>query len=278
MDIQQFYEWKFIKSHINFFDKNILYKLFWFFYLNAKRQKLLYLFLKNFKDKKNIKILDFWCWWWNELLKDFNTTWIDLSSLSLKNAAKLYKKTILILPNCPLEIESNTLDLIVSIDVIWHLSKEEKKLYFDEFSRVLKKDWKIFIMAEMDCNLHLFKFAKKYNNLYKKYFINEDWHFWLETFDWYKKIFNNYWFKIIKFEKNVWDIFWPIDEYLKRFNNEYKTKSFSLKIFIPILQLIKKIKLKYFFDFFISILNFINNFFSNEKNSTSWFFILSKNK
>jgi len=231
-------------------------KFFFYFWFNCKRERLLKRFLDNyFKKNYKIKILDFGCGGGNELLKNYDTLGVDSSKKSLGNASKIYKNIKLIKPNKNLPFKDKFFDLIISLDVLGHLSCNEKEFYFREFYRVLKPGGLMFHMSELDSDIGLFKFAKKNRDLYKKYFTEKDGHIGLLNKKDLIILLTNNGFELKEYEANVGSFIWPIDEYIKRFNNEYKNNP-RIRVLINFFVFLKNIKLYLVLDLFLSIISF----------------------
>ena len=107
--------------------------------------------------KKEISILEFWCWWWrcikylNENLKwiKINYTWVDVSNKLLKYAKKdnpndefICEDICKYIQNIPQE----KYDLIIWIASFQHIENEDKRLFLmKNFYKVLKYWGKIIM-------------------------------------------------------------------------------------------------------------------------------------
>lgn len=109
---------------------------------------------KNSLDKKNISILDIWCWNWrlidvieNNNLKVDNYLWVDLSKWLLEEAKKLHNN-YKFLKNDMLDLYKikEKFDFIFFIASFHHLKNiEERKKVIEYSKKLLKTDWIIFM-------------------------------------------------------------------------------------------------------------------------------------
>ena len=181
-------------------------------------------FLSFLEWKKDISILDIWCWNGRFLshLKDkdikyTNYLWIDLSDWLLKEASSLHPEAWFLHLNM-LDIDSinKKFDYIFFIASFHHLDNiDSRKKVLEKVSRLLNKDWKIF-MTNWALNSELNK--EKYNSSIisdsKNDFWSLDYNIKLWEFDRYyhcfsleelKYLFIDSWFDILEnklFENN----------------------------------------------------------------------------
>lgn len=233
--------------------------------------------LENNKNK-NVKILDLGCGGGNSFFKKENTEvyGIDLSLMALKSAKTIYEYVAQANAN-HLPFKDNYFDYIVSWDLFGHITFEEKDKVLKEMLRVLKNRGKIGMYIETDEQNSRYMFAKKYPELYKKYFIEQDGHVGLELSTKVIERFKKNGFKIIFAKPLYTNLFIPTTEYIKRFDNEFKEKSTKLKFFINLFVFLKKIRLNYPVDFFIGLVGRRLDSFS-ELNKGSIFLYCKKNK
>ena len=86
-----------------------------------------------------------------------------------------------------------------------------------------------FHYVEVDGRRGVNSWAKKYPELYRKYFIEQDGHYGLENYVETLRRFEKNGFSLLKKSLLV-KIFVPPIEICKRFDNEYKEKSLAVKI------------------------------------------------
>ncbi len=244
-DIDEFYEEKFIKP----FRASIISKI----YAMLLNPRLQYTNKVLGKDKnKNVKILDLGCGGGNYFFKKENSEvyGIDLSVTALKSAKTIYDY-VAQADAKHLPFEGNHFDYILSWDLFGHIPFEEKDSVLKEIRRVMKNKAKIGMFIETDQQNDIYTFAKRYPELYQKYFIEQDGHIGLESSTKVIERFEKNGFKIIFAKPLYTNLFIPTAEYIKRFNNEYKEKSTKLKFFINLFVFLKKLKLNYPISFLI---------------------------
>ncbi|MDP2924664.1 MAG: methyltransferase domain-containing protein [Candidatus Omnitrophota bacterium] len=205
---------------------------------------------KHIAAKK--KILDLGCGAGNAFYaKAATVVGIDVSLASLKKAKDIYdiviQADVLKLP-----FENEIFDLVVSYDLIGHIAQEHKEKLFAEICRVLKPGGRTIHYIETEGNNKLEQFAKKYPQLYDKYFIKQDGHIGLEKPSAILKRFKQHGFKCVaKITQSFTALRFP-REYLKRFDNEYKQKSFLVRTLVKFCRAITIAKiLEYPFKLFI---------------------------
>lgn len=252
-----FYEGKFTESYD--LDKKFnfsLLKPFKYIYNLISVDKSRERFFRKNLNRRNQMILDIGCGGgWKDLTEFGKVIGVDVSIKSLKNASKFYdlviQADILKLP-----FSDNTFDVVFSSDVIGHIPFDDKQILISEIYRVTKKGGKSIHSVECDSNSLFYKWAKKYPDLFQKYFIEMYGHFGLElptkVFERFRKVG---FIPLIKKADPCKGYIRPIESYLVFFNNEYKNKSIFVKYFISSLNTLLKIKsLKY-------IINFLLGFF-----------------
>lgn len=94
------------------------------------------------------KILDLWCWEWNNeygIYNDTNiTTWVDIDSKNIDLCQNKFRNhTFILIDWITLPFEDESFDIIQSLDVLEHVDDLENVL--NEATRVLKKWWKFVI-------------------------------------------------------------------------------------------------------------------------------------
>lgn len=231
---QRFYEGKFTST-----DTWNLKK--WFlslFYQKLARQKL---FNRHIRKNPRGKILDIGCGGGSELFASKGrVTGLDLSNESLFKAKKLYESLVCAsCTNIPLNDES--FDFIVSSDLLGHLPSADKDKAISEIYRILKPGGLTLHYIELDCENPNHLFAKRYPGYYKKYFIEQDGHYGLESGQKNIDRFERCGFKI----KKIYFLYkLPFDtqEFTKRFDNEYLEKNSFLKVRVVIARLVNKFR------------------------------------
>jgi len=136
--------------------------------------------------KKEISILEFWCWWWrcikylNENLKwiKINYTWIDISKELLKYAQKDNPKDKFICDDIIDYIKKTTqesFDFIIWTASFQHIEKESERLnLMKNFYKALKYWWKLIMTNRSYSN----RFSKKYKKEIIKSIIKTIYTFW----------------------------------------------------------------------------------------------------
>lgn len=120
--------------------------------------------------KKEISILEFWCWWWrcikflNQNLKwiKINYTGVDISKNLLDFAKKDNPNDTFIcddIINYISTIQHENFDFIIGIASFQHIEKYEQRLFLmKNFYRILKYWWKLIMTNRSFSN----RFIKKY--------------------------------------------------------------------------------------------------------------------
>lgn len=224
----KFYEGKFQKSIEDLsLSKNYLKPLFYKLSVTQDRSRVFNKFIDN--SNKNL-ILDLGCGGGREIIKNKGkVVGIDISFSSLSEAKKIYENVILADVQY-LPFKNNTFDVICSFDVVGHIPKEHKKSTIQEVERILKTGALTLYFIETESKCKLLHFAKTYCDLYRKYFILQDGHFGLETPSSTVNRFNEF-FEVLNFGGLYYNI-WDSGEYLKRFDNEYKSKTLMIKLLV----------------------------------------------
>ena len=136
--------------------------------------------------KKEISILEFWCWWWrcikylNENIKwiKINYTWIDISKELLKYAQKDNPKNTFIcddIGNYIKKIAQESFDFIVWIACFQHIEQESERLnLMKNFYKALKYWWELIMTNRSFSN----RFSKKYKKEIIKSITKTIYTFW----------------------------------------------------------------------------------------------------
>ncbi len=174
----------------------------------------------QFLPARNPLLLDFGCGGGNAWLARYETWGVDLSLRSLLNARSLYRGVALADGNA-LPFRDAQFDGVLSWDVLGHIPLEQKDRVLSQLYRVLKPGGIAVLGIEADSQSPTFQMAKRYPELYQRYFIDQDGHYGLETSTAIIERVRRHGFEILKVEPlNSADIYRP-DEILKRFDNEY---------------------------------------------------------
>ena len=136
--------------------------------------------------KKEISILEFWCWWWrcikylHENLKwiKINYIWVDISNELLKYAKKDNPKDKFICEDISKYIQKTAqeqFDFIIWIASFQHIEQENERLsLMKNFYRTLKYWWKLIMTNRSFSN----RFSKKYNKEIIKSILKTIYTFW----------------------------------------------------------------------------------------------------
>jgi ubiquinone/menaquinone biosynthesis C-methylase UbiE len=214
----------FIERHRSFFEKvlNIPFKRERFFKRCTNMLR---------KATKNATVLDLGCGDGNpEILELGDIYGVDYSITAIKRgiAQKTYKMVV----NCnaaSLPFESERFDCIVSSDFIGHIPPGMKERLFSEMSRVMKKGGMCAHIIETDSDNFIKGFAKKYPDLYQRYFIDGiGGHFGLEMPAVVLRRFRTAGFEPVSVRK-YYNYIWDMESFIALFDNEYKEKSFLLR-------------------------------------------------
>lgn len=224
----QIYEGKFLHTIEDLsLSKNLLKRFFYKYSITKNRTRI---FNKLINDSNENLILDLGCGGGREIIKKKGkVVGIDISFSSFKRAKKKYENVVLAyVQNLPIKI--NTFDVIYSLDIVGHIPKEHKKSTIQELERILKTGALTIHFIETESKCKLLRFAKTYGDLYRKYFILQDGNFGLETRLSTVIRFNEF-FEALYF-RGLYCNIWDSGEYLKRFDNEYKSKTLMIKLLV----------------------------------------------
>ena len=194
-------------------------------------------FLKRvFKNKKIYPlILDLGCGGGWEYLKQFgDVVGVDISLQSLQNARKVYTRVVHS-DVCRLPFPDSSFDMVCSFDLIGHIHPENKKKLLSEIYRVLKEGGFTAHNIECDSKSILFRWAHQYPNLYQKYFVEMYGHHGLELPTAVFERFRQAGFvPVIERADACKTVLRPIHSYAVFFDNEFKTKSYKVKVLATI--------------------------------------------
>ncbi|MDD5449158.1 MAG: class I SAM-dependent methyltransferase [Candidatus Omnitrophica bacterium] len=205
----------------------------------GKRQRF---FKKVLKNNKKGLILDLGCGGGYKLFTRYGAViGVDLEIAPLKNAcaACAYKMAV----NADitsLPFEKDSFDYVVSSDVMGHIPLDKKNLLLSEIFRVLKPGGATAHAVETASANFLYRFAQEYPQLFQKSFVEEiGGHFGLEMPQAVLDRFAKKGFRPIRVER-LWGFIWPTEEYLYRFDNEYKDKSFLIRALVAVSKALNK--------------------------------------
>lgn len=169
------------------------------FSLSGRRDRL---FLKEMGGgSKDRLILDLGCGGGRHYFTNYGrVVGIDPVLELLQLSAKLYDEVY----HCGgfrLPFADETFDYVVSADVLGHILPAEKDLIFAEIFRVLKKGGRTVHLIETDSTSYWFRLARKYPDLFQKYFIDLPGHVGLEFPTQLRERFLRHGFKQVRFSK-----------------------------------------------------------------------------
>lgn len=105
---------------------------------------------------------------------------VDLSHSSLRNAARLYQGAVLA-DLSALPFADGSFDLVVSTDVLGHVSIADKDVVLAEVRRVLRPGGCTMHYVETDGDDPLMRFAKRFPELYQRHIVGPEGHIGLEA-------------------------------------------------------------------------------------------------
>lgn len=169
------------------------------FSLSGRRDRL---FLKEMGGgSKDRLILDLGCGGGRHYFTNYGrVVGIDPVLDLLQLSAKLYDEVY----HCGgfrLPFADETFDYVVSTDVLGHILPADKDVIFSEIFRVLKKGGRTAHLIETDSTNYWFRLARKYPELFQKYFIDLPGHVGLEFPTQLRDRFLRHGFKVVRFSK-----------------------------------------------------------------------------
>lgn len=193
-------------------------------------------------NKKNISILEFWCWW-GRLIKFLNKNlektkityiWVDISNKLLELAKKDNPTNTFIcddITNYTKKLKQESLDIIIWVASFQHIPNYKERLYLlKNFYKALKYNW-ILIMTNRSISNW---FIKKHIKVVIKSLIKMLYTVWLHQFrdleiPWknkdklYKRYYHMFWIKELS---KLWKTSWfKIEKLTYLDKNWYETKS-----------------------------------------------------
>ena len=226
-----FYKGKFkdLKPYIG--KNGLIFKFFLLLSISQREIKLL-----NNIINKNSFILDIGCGGGHEILKYKGryVIGVDIDLESLKVAKSNYDAVIRADVR-HLPFKDDCFDYIVATHLFEHLYNNDKPKFLKEVKRLLKMRATFVCVFPCDESSVLNRLAKRFPDLYKKYFILLDGHFGFESapiaVKRFKTIFGS---KNVSYSVLTYGSFRACQEYLKRFDNEYITKSLIIRVIVLI--------------------------------------------
>lgn len=238
-----FYEGKFTyTAKVNKGLTNPILKLLYIAYtgvsIDASRERFL---KKILRGKRNLVILDLGCGGGREYLNRFGRViGTDISLASLASAKTIYE-IVIHTDVLKLPFFDETFDLVCSTDLIGHIPRECKDQFISEIYRVTKWGGHTGHSIECDSRNLFYQWARRYPDLFRKYFIEMYGHYGLELPKYVFERFRQRGFiPVIEKADPCKGYLRPIDSYVVFFNNEYKEKSVWIKIFIDICRLLHR--------------------------------------
>lgn len=243
----EFYEGRFGISHISKFT-DLLRRFYSKVAVSVdsyrNKHESFYRAFEKLSHNREVQVLDIGCGGGRQSLAKSNRihiTGVDLSIASLCNAKKIYsnayRASIYELP-----FPDHSFDCICSFDVIGHIPHECKDMLLKELDRVLKPGGYMFHYIEIEYCKGYGKWAQKYPDLYKKYFIDCEGHIGLES---YQRVIERFVIAGMSLQQHnvLAKVVWPPGEFSKRFANEYSRFNIFVKLYAVLDASLAKFKL-----------------------------------
>lgn len=185
-------------------------------------------FLRHLQGRRGL-LLDLGCGGgWKVFARPGEAVGIDLSLASLQEARKVYGQAVRgRLTALPFANES--FDLVVSSDVLGHLTLGERGVAIGEIWRVLKRGGVTIHYVEAEGTDPLTHWAKGYEELYQKYFVAPEGHIGLESARATIERFRSAGFAPIREEAAYRGLMYA-HRFLQLFDNEYRSRSRLLNL------------------------------------------------
>ena len=203
--------------------------------ISTRRERF---FRSQLAGHDNLLILDVACGYGRKLFKRYGKViGLDIVLEPLYRASEVYD--LCVLANAfSMPFQDNYFDCIVSSDFLGHIPLEQKGDLYREFKRVLKPGGRMLHVLETDANNWHFRFAHRYPDLFRKYFVEGiGGHFGLELPTQAVARFEANGFKVLEASK-IWGDVWQIQEYRLMFDNEFKDKSKLIKALVILSRLL----------------------------------------
>jgi ubiquinone/menaquinone biosynthesis C-methylase UbiE len=249
-EIDSFYEGKFtvVKKNYGFSPSALLFYIYHSISIASSRERFLRKSFKKILPKFNqstvIHILDLGCGGgWEELTKYGKVTGMDISFKSLTQARMIYD-AVIHADASKMPFPDGYFDVVFSTDVLGHIPSNIKDRVLSEIFRVTKKGGFSIHSFECDSESLFYKWAKKYPELYRKYFVEMYGHFGLEP---YRNAFAR--FRAVGFTPvlEAADItkgyLREISSYPIFFDNEFKAHAKTIKALVAICNLLSSQKI-----------------------------------
>jgi ubiquinone/menaquinone biosynthesis C-methylase UbiE len=210
-------------------------------YFDVRRDLFFRKVFENYNaSKKETLILDLACGKGRRCFAEYgHVVGVDLSFEPLPSASAIYGQVIHA-DALELPFDDQTFDFVVSSDFLGHIPSELKPQLLSEIFRVLKPGGITAHIMETDSTSFIYRFAKKEPVLFHRYFVEEiGGHFGLELPSAALKRFSEIGFATLYVKKIA-----PIWENLKNiriYDNEYKTKSVLLKMWLFLCRAFKRL-------------------------------------
>ncbi|MEM2591487.1 MAG: methyltransferase domain-containing protein [Thermofilaceae archaeon] len=148
------------------------------------------------------------------------TVGVDLAFSSLRRAQTIYPQVARALAEA-LPFPDNAFDYVVSTDVLEHLPLAIKDKALAEMARVLKPGGRMVHIFPVDNRHFLMRWAKRFPDLFQRYFIDLDGHDGFEMASAVLKRFQQFGLRLVRLSIQK-GVIWSKWEILKRFDNEYR--------------------------------------------------------
>jgi predicted SAM-dependent methyltransferase len=197
--------------------------------ISTRRERF---FRSHLTGNKDLLILDVACGYGRKLFKQYGRViGLDIVAEPLYSTSELYDLCVLA-DAFSMPFPDEYFDCIVSSDFLGHIPLEQKRDLYREFRRVLKLGGRMLHVMETDANNWHFRFAHRYPDLFRKYFVEGiGGHFGLELPSQAVARFEANGFKVLEVSK-IWGDIWQIQEYRLMFDNEFKDKSKLIKALV----------------------------------------------
>ncbi len=206
-------------------------------YFTGKRERL---FSAAFANQKRGSVLDLACGTGQSMYCEFGpVTGVDLSMAALRDLQHrgIYERVVQADAK-RLPFPDGSFEYIVSSDFIGHVPIIEKGKVLSEMGRVLAPDGIMVHVVETDSTNVCFRFAHRYPDLFKKYFVERiGGHYGLEMPTEVVRRFQEQGFRVVRVEK-MWGAVWDTRQYVTQFGNEYRVYSRILKLWVAACRLL----------------------------------------
>ncbi len=253
--------------------KSILKQFLEFISLSYRRER----FFKKHLQGKGMRILDVACGAGRDYFAEYGSVvGVDLSFEPLTIAKHRYA-CVLQSGATNLPFADGIFDYVVSSDFFGHVREQDKDAIIKEMSRVLKPGGKTIHIIETDSSNYWFRFAHRFPDLFKKYFIEQiGGHVGLELPSACVARFERAGFKVSVAEK-IWGLIWPIQDYASLFNNEYKEKSVIVRMVVALSNWLSAVKLvQVGVNIFLNPLNLVVEYFTSLDHSQGLMLVAEK--